>query len=58
MEIELEERKVLKETGDKDADVKVDPFDAVDDFKPLGAPWEELNMNGKLKRAQHFHPMV
>jgi len=48
----------LKETGDKDADVKVDPFDAVDDFKPIGAPWEELNMNGKLKRAQHFHPMV
>jgi len=51
MEIELEERKVLKETGDKDADVKVDPFDAVDDFKPIGAPWEELNMNGKLKRV-------
>ena len=41
MDIELEERQTLKDQPDNGEEIEAaDPFDAVDDFKPIGIPWK------------------
>lgn len=41
MDIELEERQTLKDQHDDgEAIAEADPFDAVDDFRPVGIRWK------------------
>lgn len=37
--------------GDKQKEQEADPFDAVEDFRPAGPPWSELDGAGKVKRV-------
>ena len=49
---ELEERKyTISQDGKAKESKERDPFAAVEDFKPVGQPWSELDTAGRVKRA-------
>ena len=61
MDIELEERQTLKDQSDDGEEIEeADPFDAVDDFKPVGIPWKGSKI--LLETSEHtcnwYHSVV